>query len=80
MTPQETDPDLPVSVQESPAEMWVSDGLLWVGGAECRSAHMGPFEGGHHYLHYLHHSLASVKQQAGNSGPAHQQKMGLKIY
>ena len=28
MTPQETDPDLPVSVQESPAEAWVSGGLL----------------------------------------------------
>ena len=23
VTPQETDPDLPVSVQESPAEVWV---------------------------------------------------------
>ena len=28
VTPQETDPDLPVSVQESPAEVWVSGGLL----------------------------------------------------
>ena len=28
MIPQETDPDLPVSVQESPAEVWVSGGLL----------------------------------------------------
>ena len=28
MTPQETDPDLPVSVQESPAEAWVGGGLL----------------------------------------------------
>ena len=28
MTPQETDPDLPVSVQESPAEVWVSGALL----------------------------------------------------
>ena len=28
MTPQETDPDLPVSVQESPAEAWVGSGLL----------------------------------------------------
>ena len=26
--PQETDPDLPVSVQESPAEAWVGGGLL----------------------------------------------------
>ena len=28
MTPQETDPDLPVSVQESLEEVWVNDGLL----------------------------------------------------
>ena len=27
MTPQETDPDLPVSVQESPVEAWVCGGL-----------------------------------------------------
>jgi len=28
VTPQETDPDLPVSGQESPAEAWVGGGLL----------------------------------------------------
>ena len=28
VTPQETDPDLPVSVQESPSDVWVSGGLL----------------------------------------------------
>ena len=28
MTPQETDPDMPRSVQESPAEVWVGNGLL----------------------------------------------------
>ena len=28
VTPQETDLDLPVSVQESPAEVWVGGGLL----------------------------------------------------
>ena len=28
LTPQETDPDLPVSVQESLAEAWVDGGLL----------------------------------------------------
>ena len=27
-TPQETDPDLPVSIQESPVEAWVGSGLL----------------------------------------------------
>ena len=32
MTPQETDPDLPVSVQESVEEAWVSNGLLQVWG------------------------------------------------
>ena len=28
VTPKETDPDLPVSVQESPAAVWVGRGLL----------------------------------------------------
>ena len=28
VTPQETDPDLPMSVQESLAEVWVGGGLL----------------------------------------------------
>ena len=28
MTPPETDPDLTVSVQESPAEAWLGSGLL----------------------------------------------------
>ena len=28
VTPQETDPDFPVSVKESPAEAWVGSGLL----------------------------------------------------
>ena len=27
VTPQETDPDVPMSVEESPAEAWVSVGL-----------------------------------------------------
>ena len=56
--PQETDPDLPVRVQESLAEAWVIGGLLQGEGTECSIACMGPFEGHHHYLHYIHHSLA----------------------
>ena len=28
-----------------------------VGGTECSSTCMGPFEGGRYYLHYLHHCL-----------------------
>ena len=32
-----------------------------IGGTEHSIACMGPFEGGHHYFHYLHHSLAPGK-------------------
>ena len=39
------------------------------GGTDCGSTCMGPFEGGHRYLHYLHHSLAPGKQQGGNTAP-----------
>ena len=40
VTPRETDPDLPVSVQKSPVKAWVSGGQLQVGGTECGSAIM----------------------------------------
>ena len=33
-------------------------GLLQAEGTEGNSACTGPFEGGHHSLHYFHHSLA----------------------
>ena len=32
-----------------------------VGGTDCRSTCMGSFDGGHHHLHYLHHSFCSVQ-------------------
>ena len=38
VTPQETDPDLPMSVQESPAEAWVGGGLLQGWYNACSSA------------------------------------------
>ena len=41
---------------------------------------MGPFEGGHHCIHYLHHSLASGQITEREHSPTHQQKIGLKIY
>ena len=66
MTPQETDPDLPVSVQESPPEAWVSGGLL---------------QGQRHLLKevaiiFITYTIVwpQVKQQGGNT--AHQQKIG----
>ena len=61
VTPQETDSDLPVCVQESLAEAWLAVACCRVGGTECSSACVGPFEGGRHYLHNLHHSLAPGK-------------------
>ena len=80
MTPQETDPDLPGSVQESLAGAWIGSGLLQVQGTECSSVLLGLFEGGHHYLHYLHHSLLSGQITGRGHSPTHQQKIVLKIY
>ena len=47
---------------------------------ECSNACIGPFEGGRHYLHYLHHSLAPGQTTGREHSPAHQQKIGWKIY
>ena len=71
MAPQETDQDLPVSVQESPVEAWVGGGLLQRWGTECISA---PCEGGHHYLQNLHHSLASGQITGREHSPTLQRK------
>ena len=64
--------------------LWVCRSLWWrrglavaccrVGGTACGSVCPGTFEEGRHYLHYLHHSLAS-----GQTIAPHQQKIGLKI-
>ena len=75
MTPQETDPDLPGSVQESLVEAWACPR---VGGTECSTTRMGHFEGGPHYLHYLHHGLASGQITGREQSPAHQQKNWIK--
>ena len=61
VTQKETDLDLPVSVQESPAEAWVSGGLLQGWGTECSSTYMGSLEGGCHYLPYLNIVWPQVK-------------------
>ena len=80
MTPQKTDSEFPVSVQESPGEVWVSSGLLQGRGTKGGSVRTGPSEGGHHYLHYLHYSLAPGQITGREHSPTHQQKIGLKIY
>ena len=65
--------------QESPAEERVRGGLLQ-GQGHCSGAGTGPFEGGHHHPHYLHHRLASGQTTGREHSPAHQQKIGFKIY
>ena len=80
MTPQETDPDMPESVQESVAIVWVGGGLLQGWGHCAQQCVHGPFEGACHYLHHLHRSLASGQITGREHSPAHQQKIGLKIY
>ena len=82
MTPKKTDPDLPMSVQESPVQAWVSGGLLQGWGTECSSACMGPFEGGHITLGNEGGFITSaivwpqVKQQGGNTAPPINRKLG----
>ena len=51
-----------------------------VRGTEWGSSCSGSFQGGHHHLHYLHHSLAPDQETGCVPSPAHQQKIGLKIY
>ena len=45
VTSQETEPDLPVSIQESAVEAWISSGLHRVRGTEYNSAGINHFEG-----------------------------------
>ena len=61
---QETDPDLPVSAQGSPAEAWAGGGLLQGQGTECSSACMGPFEGGPQYLNSVQFSRSVLSDSA----------------
>ena len=49
VSPQETEPDFPVSVQESLAEARVDSGLLRGPGTEYNSACTSLFEGHHHH-------------------------------
>ena len=65
MTPQETDSDLPASVQESQAEVWV--------GALADLLKEGT-------ITFITSTIVwpQVKQQGRNT--AHQQKIGLQIY
>ena len=45
-------------------------GCSRVPGTECSRACMGPFEGGHHYLHLIHYSSASGQTTGMEHSPA----------
>ena len=85
VTPQETEPDFPVSVQESPAETWLHSGLWWgqehwiQQSWELWLAVIIP-EWGHHYHLYLYHILASGQTTGRESSPTNQQRIRLKDY
>ena len=78
VTPEETEPALPGSVQASPVEVRVNRGLLWGQRHwmqqfwEWRHAGISSFEGGWH--------LALGQITGREHSPTHQQKIGLKIY
>ena len=64
--------------------LWQRHGLVVaccrVRGTECGIVSTGRFEGGCHYLHYLHHSLASGQTTGREHSLIHKQNIGLKIY
>ena len=75
MTPQETDPDLPISVQESSVEVWVGNGLLQGWGTECSSACMGPFEGSPTLMAESEEELKSLLMKVKEES----EEVGLKL-
>ena len=77
VTPQETDPDLAVNVQQSLVEVWLALASCRVGDIECSSVCMGSSEGGHHYPYHISASGQTIGRE---HSPTHQQKIGLKIY
>ena len=53
VTPQKTEPDLPLNVQESLVEAWVNGGYCGVRGTEYNSPGISCFEGGSISLPYF---------------------------
>ena len=77
VTPQETEPDLPMSVWESPAEVWVDSGLPW-GQAhwlqpswEGQHAGISSFCGGRHYTYLVWPGQTTGREHS----TIHQQKL-----
>ena len=79
MLPQETDPDLPMSVQESLVGAWVGGDLLRGRGTECSSASWDLWKEVA-IVFIASTSLVSGQTTGREHSPTHQQKIGLKIY
>ena len=67
VTPQETEPDLPVSVQESLAEVWINSGCHGAKGTEYNSPGISPSEGGAITAITPNIVWSQAKQQGGNT-------------
>ena len=81
LNPQETDPDISVSVQESPVEAWVSSGLLQVEVTECSRCAQDLLKGVSIFFITFTIVWSQVKQQGRNTVPSiNKKKIGLKIY
>ena len=74
MTPPETEPDLPVRVQESPAKAWVSRSAPATGHAQDILKEVT--------IIFITSTMvwSQVKQQGGNTALPIKQIIGLKIY
>ena len=69
VTPQETDPDLPLSVQESHWRCGPLVARCQVRGTECSSECIGAFEGVTIFFITSTIIWSQVKQQGGNTAP-----------
>ena len=69
VTLQETEPDLPVRVQESPVEDWINSGCHGVRGTKYNSPGINTFEGGHHYPVIPNIVWPQTNLQGGNTAP-----------
>ena len=72
MSPQETDPDLPVSLQQS------TGAYYRVRGIEYSRASTRPIAGGCHYFHYIHHSFGLRSNNREGTLPCPSTKSWIK--
>jgi len=77
---QKIDPDLPVSLQESPAEAWVDSSLLWSQGHWIQQSMPKSFWRRSPLPSLLLPKFGSGQTTEREHSPTHEEKIGLKIY